>query len=120
MIVGLFFYWLRRNFQRFYGICELIAAGIVFFLTLYPSGFSYSVIGVDAPVISSWLSNFYGILAGVYIFVRGMDNIYHGLDLTRRVKFDCLFVNHFQKYAHPCLEDPDRPAAEPGRGVDGG
>jgi hypothetical protein len=97
IIGGLCFYWLRRNCQWFYGICEIIAAGFVFYLTLYPSGFSFSVINVDVPVVSRWLSYFYGILAGIYIFVRGMSNIYEGASPRVRAIFDCLFANHFQQ-----------------------
>jgi hypothetical protein len=89
IIIGLFFYWLRRNFQCAYGICELIVALTVFYLVLYPA--SYAITNGDVLFISMWLGRFYGILIGVYLFVRGMDNVSNGSSRMRS-RFDCIFA----------------------------
>jgi hypothetical protein len=100
IIAGLGFYWIRCKSQWFYGICELISATIVFYLTVRPPVFSFSPVhgtGMDIPVISPWLSYFFGILAGVYLFVRGMDNIHQ--DASQRVRhiFDRLFGQRIKR-----------------------
>jgi len=70
---GLFFYRLRGLHPFAYGVAEVLVATCVIFLTFYPpeeflTTDNYSLLGVE-------LSRVVGIFAGIYIFVRGMDNM---------------------------------------------
>lgn len=70
---GLFFYWLRCKAQFWYGLCEIVVAVIVIYVTFVPAA---TVLAADDTSFSGQLmSNAVGILAGIYILVRGMDNM---------------------------------------------
>ena len=80
VLVGLFFYALRRYSRLTYGIVEVfVAAGILLWLLLG------SVMKIRANSISNLFfasSNvyiYYQTLAGFYFFVRGLDNVGEGL-----------------------------------------
>jgi hypothetical protein len=73
-----------------YGACEIIVAFVVIYLAFKPpytvlvTEEGYSPIGIE-------VQHYYGILASIYIFVRGMDNIRAGLPITRRPRWDKIF-----------------------------
>jgi hypothetical protein len=91
IIFGLFFYWLRCSHRFLYGTFEVIASAFWFMLVLYPR--SPTVTAPDQmPHFVPPLYTLYGFLAGIYIFVRGMDNMHCGLTSeTWRKRWDCLF-----------------------------
>jgi hypothetical protein len=45
-------------------------------------------------VVGEQLQHFYGILAGLYLFVRGMDNIRDGLPVPWRTTWDRIAHGH--------------------------
>jgi hypothetical protein len=63
----------------YYGACEIGVAFAVIFLTFYPQ--SGTALITDQSVPSTWgvlLSKSVGISPGIYIMVRGLDNIDKG------------------------------------------
>jgi hypothetical protein len=86
---GLFFYWLRCRFQLLYGLCEILVAVVVIHLTFLPAAI---VLGTGAVSFASLLmSKAVGIIGGIYILVRGMDNIDKDLPPKWRRVWDCVF-----------------------------
>ncbi|MGD9617913.1 MAG: hypothetical protein AB7H90_21250 [Alphaproteobacteria bacterium] len=77
--IAIFFYWLRVNRRALYGVCEIVIAIVIIYQLTIP----------DQPTILLWdgpdPANFFlaskivGFFAGVYAFVRGMDNLVTGL-----------------------------------------
>jgi|SRR5208282_1450004 len=90
IVVALSFYMLRCRRQLWYGVCEIIVAFLVIYLSFKPPyttlalNQGYSPIGIQ-------VQHYYGTLACIYIFVRGMDNIRTGLPVTRRTCWDDIF-----------------------------
>jgi hypothetical protein len=87
---GIVMYLIRCRAQLVYGIVEVVAALVVVYLAFRPP---YSVLVIEQGY-SPWgvqLQHYYGLLAGVYIFVRGMDNIGSALPRQLRVRWDRLF-----------------------------
>ena len=73
VISGIFLYWLRGRFRLPYGITEICVGVLMATKVFYPS-FDY---GQIQP------SELLQILAGVYIMVRGLDNLGKALRGTR-------------------------------------
>jgi hypothetical protein len=89
--LGLFFYRLRCNHRFLYGMCEVIASVFWFTLVLYPRSPTFTAT-IQMPPFVPPLYTIYGFLAGIYIFVRGMDNMHCGLTSeTWRKSWDRLF-----------------------------
>jgi len=86
---GLFFYRLRCRKRLWYGLVELAVAFVIIYLAFNPP----DTVLVEEKV--SWLGMnlrmIVGLLAGIYVMVRGLDNIEQGLSLERRVPWDRLF-----------------------------
>jgi hypothetical protein len=70
---GLSFYWLRCRRRFLYGLCELLVAFGVIYITFVPQT-NYLLIS-GPPVSQFLLTKGAGILGGIYIFVRGLDNM---------------------------------------------
>jgi hypothetical protein len=79
-IVGLAAYRLRRSRRFCYGLIEITVALIVIFLTVFPQT-SYLLLEGDQG--QSWLGwllcKSVGALTGIYVLVRGLDNMDHDL-----------------------------------------
>jgi hypothetical protein len=77
IIFGFFFYVMRCRWQLAYGVFELLVSSAVIFLTFYPQS-SYLLLQEF-----SWQGWFFskgvGALAGIYVMVRGLDNVEKGL-----------------------------------------
>ncbi|MGD0027098.1 MAG: hypothetical protein ABSC37_21165 [Xanthobacteraceae bacterium] len=88
---GLLFYGLRCRCQLVYGMFELVVALAVIVVTFYPHA-QASPLLVEGP---SWwggpLSHIIGVTAGIYVMVRGLDNIDKGLPPKWRGKWDRIF-----------------------------
>lgn len=86
---GLFFYWLRCQFRFWYGLVELAVALGVIYMTFYPQTDNLLL---NAPPIShSLFTKGAGILGGIYILVRGMDNMDQDLPPKWRLIWDKAF-----------------------------
>jgi hypothetical protein len=86
--LGLFFYWLRFRWQLVYGLVELVVALAVIFLTFCPQNPIYLAVNAG-PSLWGWLlSKSVGASAGIYVMVRGLDNIHNGLPPKWRCKWD--------------------------------
>ena len=89
VIVGVIFYWLRSRHRFYYGIVEVVAAMLVTFLTFYPQTNYLLINGPTFP--GSMRRETAGFFAGVYIFVRGMDNIAQALPSGLQPLWDRFF-----------------------------
>jgi hypothetical protein len=89
--LGLFFYWLRFRCRLVYGLVELVVALAVIFLTFYPQSPNYLSDTQVPPWWGSFLSISAGMSAGIYVMVRGLDNIHNGLPPKWRCKWDRIF-----------------------------
>lgn len=90
IVVALFFYMLRCRRQLWYGVCEIIVAFVVIYLAFKPPYTALALAQGYSP-IGIQVQHYYGLLAGIYIFVRGMDNIRAGLPVTCRTRWDNIF-----------------------------
>jgi hypothetical protein len=70
---GLFFYWLRCRFRFWYGVCEIVVAVVVIYLTFVPP--YTAMVLADMSPSRLLISKGVGILGGIYILVRGLDNL---------------------------------------------
>lgn len=76
VVFGVLLYWVRSRCRFWYGVCELIAAVLLVIFISVPHQVAY----IDEPPFwEPWAWSAVGWLAGLYVFVRGMDNI--GQDL---------------------------------------
>jgi hypothetical protein len=76
--VGLAAYWFRCWRQFYYGVVEIVVALVVIIFTFYPQ--TYIVLTTDyvPPLWGSTLRKIIGASAGIYIMVRGLDNMDRG------------------------------------------
>ncbi len=72
-ILGLVLFWYRENFRLSYGAFEFCVGVIMSYYVFFPT-FSYSGLGVTEGI---------QILGGLYVMVRGLDNIGKGVIGTR-------------------------------------
>jgi hypothetical protein len=76
-LLGVCFYVLRCRWQLIYGAFEIFAAFVVIFVTFNPQT-NYLLLA-EATWQSWFLRTGVGALAGIYVMVRGLDNIEKGL-----------------------------------------
>jgi drug/metabolite transporter (DMT)-like permease len=89
VLAGLVFYRLRCRHQFWYGVLEIVVGIVIIFLTWFPQT---TVLIVAEPSFFGYLlSKGTGILAGVYILVRGLDNMERGLPQDRRSTWQRIF-----------------------------
>ncbi len=72
-ILGLALFWYRENFRLSYGAFEFCVGLIMSYYVFFPT-FSYSGLGVTEGI---------QILGGLYVMVRGLDNVGKGVNGTR-------------------------------------
>src|SRR6266446_523992 len=90
LVAALLLYVLRCRRQIWYGACEIVVAVVVIYLAFNPPH-NFMMTNQGYSYVGERLEKFYGILAGIYIFVRGMDNICNGLPVTARARWDRVF-----------------------------
>ena len=92
LLLGLFLYVVRCRRQFAYGVFELRVAMTIVFLTLYPFR-SYPHFG-DFDLwewIRERFSDAIAVMAGIYVMVRGLDNIEKGLSGRPRERWQQIF-----------------------------
>ncbi|WP_082421461.1 PIN domain-containing protein [Pseudomonas sp. NBRC 111140] len=72
-ILGTALYWYRENFRLSYGLSEFLVGMIMACFVFFPN-FDYSSVGATETI---------QILGGLYVMVRGLDNIGKGAEGTR-------------------------------------
>jgi hypothetical protein len=77
IFLGIFFYVMRCRWQLAYGVFEVLVSLVVISLTFYPPT-TYLVVA-EFSWQGWFLSKSVGVLAGIYVMVRGLDNIEKGL-----------------------------------------
>jgi hypothetical protein len=83
IIAGVILFWVRSHLRFWYGVGELVAGMLVVIFVYVPHQPPYLALGGDdLPFWAPWAWTAVGTLAGLYVFVRGMDNI--GQDLPAR------------------------------------
>jgi hypothetical protein len=89
IILGVCFYVMRCRWQLAYGVLELLVSLVIIFLTFYPQT---SYLLREEIFWQGWLlSMSVGALAGIYVMVRGLDNIEKGLSPQSQNKWKRLF-----------------------------
>lgn len=92
VVAGLFLYRVRGLHPFWYGTGEIVVALAMIYLWFSPP---VSFLVVDE--MSTWglaLSRSVGLVLGVYLLVRGMDNVDRDLPRTWRARWDRLFPKH--------------------------
>lgn len=72
-MLGIGLYWYRERFRLSYGIFEFIVGVIMTYYIFFPN-FDYSKLGPVEAI---------QILGGLYVMVRGLDNVGKGTEGTR-------------------------------------
>jgi len=78
-ILGILFFYIRAKWRLFYGLTELLVGIFTALLIFLPS--------FDFSSLSTKPFSFLQILGGLYIMVRGLDNIGKGLRATKLEKY---------------------------------
>jgi len=93
---GLFFYWLRGRFRLIYGMCEIAVALAIISLTFYPPTY---YLAYDMPsFFEMLLSKSVGVLGGIYVMVRGLDNMDMALPTRWHGLWDRIFCKRPTQY----------------------
>jgi hypothetical protein len=101
LTIGVLFYVLLCRRQLAYGLVELVVALLVIVLTFYPQT-NYLLLEEEPPRWGWLLSKSVGTSAGIYVMVRGLDNIGKGLPPKWRGKWDRIFYGR----ASPLVYQP--------------
>ena len=86
---GLFFYWLRGRFRLIYGMCEIGVALVIISLTFYPQ--THNLLIQMPTFYEILLSKGVGVLGGIYVMVRGLDNMDTALPTRWRGIWNSIF-----------------------------
>jgi hypothetical protein len=84
IILGVVLYWVRSRFRFWYGLGEMGVGILVVILIYVPHEPPLLSEGGEVSFWAAWAWSVVGWLAGLYIFVRGMDNIGQDLPTTWR------------------------------------
>ena len=79
IFLALFFYRLRRQFPFLYGAAEIVVAVLSI------------AVAISQLIEEASLAPLLLVLGGIYIFVRGMDNLDKGLPARMRHRWDIIF-----------------------------
>jgi hypothetical protein len=90
VVIGLLFYVVRCRCKLAYGLVELVVALAVIIVTFYPQT-NYLLLEAKPPLWGWLLSKSVGISAGIYVMVRGLDNIHKGLPSKWRGRWERVF-----------------------------
>jgi hypothetical protein len=80
-IVGVVIFWFRARFRLVYGLTEFGVGAVTAIRVFWPQ-FNYATVG---------LANALQVLGGLYIMVRGCENIGKGLPAEQRAKWNRAF-----------------------------
>lgn len=72
-LLGIFLFWYRQKFRLAYGVFEFIVGVMMTYYVFFPN-FSYAALSVVEGM---------QILGGLYVMVRGLDNVSKGVEGTR-------------------------------------
>ena len=72
-LLGIFLFWYRQKFRLAYGVLEFIVGVMMTYYVFFPN-FSYAALSVVEGM---------QILGGLYVIVRGLDNVSKGVEGTR-------------------------------------
>jgi hypothetical protein len=76
IVASVSLYWLRCRKPFLYGIGELFLGLIVIYVVLFPTETNYLLLAKGEPGWrETWLPKSAGVLAGIYVLVRGLDNM---------------------------------------------
>jgi hypothetical protein len=78
---GIVFYSIRCRKPFWYGCAEALVGIAVIYIVLYPVATNYLLISEASTGGDVLLSKATGILAGVYVLVRGLDNMNRDLPI---------------------------------------
>ena len=87
---GLFFYRLRGRHPFRYGCIEIVVGLIVLFFTFVP--LTHNAAFVPQTLFEWSLTKLLGVTAGIYIIVRGLDNMDGDLPPSWRSRWDYFFA----------------------------
>ena len=90
LLIAVFFYWLRCRHRFGFGCVEIVVAVVVITFTFVPQT-DYLLLNGPSSILAHLLSEAAGLSAGVYIFVRGMDNIAQDLPVSWRLRWHLFF-----------------------------
>ena len=82
-IVGIALYWYRQKYRLSYGLFEYFVGLMMTYYVFFPS-FNYASLTALEGI---------QIIGGVYVMVRGLDNISNGIEGSR---FDLLWKRLFR------------------------
>jgi hypothetical protein len=89
---GLVFYSIRCRKPFWYGTAEAVVGLAVIYIVLYPVETNDLLLVAGEPGLKEvWLSKAIGLLAGVYVMVRGLDNMSRDLPPPWMPWWDRLF-----------------------------
>src|SRR5436309_5453299 len=89
IFLGFAFYLLRRRHRLAYGLIEVGIGIVVISLTIFPQT-SYLLLQ-EEPLFGWLLLKSAGVSAGIYVLVRGLDNVEQGLTKSWRTRWDRAF-----------------------------
>lgn len=73
LIAGVFIYWFRCRQQFYYGLTEVVFGIAVFVISAFPA--STTLITEETSPTEMMISKYLTLAAGLYVVVRGFDNI---------------------------------------------
>ena len=77
--IGVAVFWFRCRQQFYYGLAEIVVALAVVFFTFYPHSANVVLVtGETPPLLGYFLYQGLAVLLGIYIVVRGLDNMNQG------------------------------------------
>src|SRR5258707_14217404 len=92
ILVGLCFFSLRCRAPFWYGMFEVLVSMAVIWFVFFPVSTSYLRLIAPGPgPFETAFANSVGLLAGIYILVRGLDNMDRDLPSLWRPLSDKLF-----------------------------
>jgi hypothetical protein len=90
IIAAFALYALRCRARFWFGICEIVTSVFVMYITFVPQKLFF-LMNEGASVLGNYLVMGIGITTGIYIFVRGMDNLDNDLPAGWRGPWDRVF-----------------------------
>jgi hypothetical protein len=87
LAVAILLYGLRNRYRLLYGMFEIIVGIGGIHIILRP------LVAGDSTIINSKTEElkWAAVIGGIYIIIRGMDNVYQGLSLQWRERWNCVF-----------------------------
>lgn len=90
---ALVLYGVRCRALFWYGLFEIVTSLVIMYVTFIPQK-SFVLLNQGTSKVRNYLLTGIGILTGIYIFVRGMDNLDKALPVAWRNSWDRIFRGH--------------------------